>query len=137
MTSIYHFERAGAFRQYRFDYHTDLIDALKVGVAKRLRRWDPEEEAWVVSGEFEIFERILHRWGFQPCAECLTQFLRPPPPPPGAQRTDLDVLFLKPGAPPSLIDAAYRSLSKIYHPDLGGSNEKMKELNLAYERCKR
>ena len=34
---------------------------------------------------------------------------------------------------PSEIKVAYRNKSKIYHPDLGGSNELMIKINLAYE----
>jgi curved DNA-binding protein CbpA len=48
------------------------------------------------------------------------------------------VLFLLPGAPPEVIDAAYRALVKLNHPDLlpepqrAAGNEKMKLLNTAY-----
>lgn len=47
------------------------------------------------------------------------------------------VLHVLPTAPPEVIDAAYRALAKLYHPDrVGGSNEKMKELNMAYDKVK-
>ena len=41
-------------------------------------------------------------------------------------------LWLKPGAPREVIDAAYRALARLYHPDAGGSEEAMTRLNLAY-----
>ena len=44
-----------------------------------------------------------------------------------------EILFLTPQAPEELIKAAYKILSKSYHPDHGGTHEKMSELNLAYQ----
>ncbi len=41
-------------------------------------------------------------------------------------------LWLKPGAPREVIDAAYRTLARLYHPDAGGSEEAMTRLNRAY-----
>lgn len=50
---------------------------------------------------------------------------------------DLMKLFLIPGAPPEVITAVYRALAMLYHPDHnGGSEEKMKELNIAYSKLK-
>lgn len=47
---------------------------------------------------------------------------------------DWSVLFLRPGAPKELVDAAYRILSKKYHSDVGGNDEAQKQLNKAYDR---
>jgi hypothetical protein len=46
------------------------------------------------------------------------------------------VLYVSPDAPLIVIEAAYRGLSKTYHPDQGGSNEAMAELNRAYSEAK-
>jgi hypothetical protein len=44
-------------------------------------------------------------------------------------------LHLLPSAPPALIQAAYRTLARLLHPDAGGGDEAaMVALNLAYER---
>lgn len=46
-------------------------------------------------------------------------------------------LFVTSDAPLEVIKASYRVLASIYHPDHGGSNEKMAKLNAAYEKvCK-
>ncbi len=39
----------------------------------------------------------------------------------------------KPDAPPEVIKAAYKALAKIHHPDLRGNNEKMLEINRAFD----
>jgi len=49
--------------------------------------------------------------------------------------THYSVLGVAPTAPQEVIQAAYRALSRIYHPDVPrtGNAEKMKKLNRAYE----
>lgn len=59
----------------------------------------------------------------------------PPPPPPGLvnRQIALTELFLLPNAPADVITAVFRVLAKKYHPDMGGSTEKMQRLNAAME----
>jgi DnaJ-class molecular chaperone len=48
---------------------------------------------------------------------------------------DWSELFLIPGAPRIVIDAAYKALSKQYHPDTGYVDERAQaRLNAAYDR---
>jgi DnaJ-class molecular chaperone len=47
-----------------------------------------------------------------------------------------DALHLKPTAPPELVQAAYKCLARIHHPDHGGDNESMRRLNAAYDRVR-
>lgn len=42
-------------------------------------------------------------------------------------------LYLLPGAPLSVIKAAYKALALEHHPDHGGSADKMKAINVAFE----
>jgi hypothetical protein len=42
-------------------------------------------------------------------------------------------LYLLNNAPVEVVKAAYLALSKIYHPDSGGNEEKMKEINSAFD----
>lgn len=51
-------------------------------------------------------------------------------------KNDWALLGLLPGQPRALIDAAYRTMAKIHHPDSGGSNQRMAEINATYERLK-
>jgi hypothetical protein len=52
--------------------------------------------------------------------------------------TDHAVLFVTSDAPKQVIEAAYKALARLYHPDVpGGDNAKMERLNVAYERIKK
>jgi hypothetical protein len=66
----------------------------------------------------------------------------PPPPPPPRSRQEqsrspnlYDVLEVSPAASPETITAAWRSLSRRFHPDnqLTGNSERMKAINAAFE----
>lgn len=52
------------------------------------------------------------------------------------QRDPWEVLGLRPGASAELIDNTYRFLARGLHPDAGGSDEAMAELNDARDRAK-
>src|SRR5438309_468189 len=52
-----------------------------------------------------------------------------------AEHTLYEVLQVNPLAAPEVIRASYRSLARLYHPDLNGAPEadlRMRELNAAY-----
>lgn len=62
----------------------------------------------------------------------------------GTQRKDdpekqdgrFTVLHLLPSAPPEVVDAAYRAMAKIFHPDAGGATNDMQRINAAYDAIK-
>jgi hypothetical protein len=49
-------------------------------------------------------------------------------------KTAHDVLYVTKYAPMEVIKASYRALSLLYHPDYGGDDGKMKELNNAMDK---
>lgn len=51
--------------------------------------------------------------------------------PKSMSRDPYEVLGVRPDAPLEIAEAAYRQLAKSAHPDAGGSDERMKELNEA------
>ena len=53
---------------------------------------------------------------------------------PQAERDPWEVLGLRPGASRDEVEGMYRIKAKSAHPDTGGSNEAMAELNNARER---
>lgn len=63
--------------------------------------------------------------------EALLQLPAPP-----TVRDPFEVLGVRPDAPAEVIEASYRALSKQRHPDHGGSDVAMRELNDAYERVR-
>jgi hypothetical protein len=46
------------------------------------------------------------------------------------------VMHLLPTAPSAIVDAVYRALAKIHHPDVGGDEETFKTIVEAYDRIK-
>ena len=46
------------------------------------------------------------------------------------------VLHLLPTAPMEVVEAAFRQLSKIYHPDAGGNEQLMQKITRAYQSIK-
>ena len=52
------------------------------------------------------------------------------------QRNPWEVLGLREGASAGVIEATYKALAKERHPDRGGSDAAMRELNEAYEQIK-
>ena len=122
---------------FRFPYSADLIEALKAEVPARHRSYDPTSKAWAVT-EPNLAEQALAlaAWFF-PDVVVLDgpQATRDPRP---LRRGDpaFQDLHLLPSAPPELIAAAYRTLSRLHHPDLGGSNAAMQRLNAALDALK-
>lgn len=53
------------------------------------------------------------------------------------QATDYATLHLQPTAPPQLVAAAFKTLSKIHHPDQGGNEDEFKKITAAYERLQK
>lgn len=52
----------------------------------------------------------------------------------GVRKTPHAVLYVTEDAPAAVVQAAYRALARIHHPDVGGDAEAMKTINAAYER---
>lgn len=57
-------------------------------------------------------------------------------PAPARERDPYEVLGVRPDAPLEVIESSYRALAKVRHPDAGGSEEAMRELNAAFEKVK-
>lgn len=69
---------------------------------------------------------------------------QPKPPPQRETLTCFGAMYLRDNAPNEVVDAAYRALAKMRHPDLARDDvdrrertEAMKRLNTAYEACKK
>ena len=55
---------------------------------------------------------------------------------PPRERDPYEVLGVRRDSPREVLEASYKALAKSRHPDAGGSDEAMAELNAAYERIK-
>lgn len=97
-------------------------------------RWDrPQDNMRAIQKTIEAM-RGIERWGASDMLErAFSAFEALPAPGTPAKRSWREVLGFPPGSSPDRegIEIAYRSKAKKAHPDAGGSNDAMAELNAA------
>ena len=116
--------------------------AISGGVHNRFRRWDRDKGIWLVHWQWVKwlvdyartmhmdmdYTDLPHQWqltaagAFVPGRVTLPEDVKSP----------FEILYLTTEAPPEVVKAAYRALSKIHHPDMGGDAEKWREIDDAY-----
>jgi hypothetical protein len=140
-------------------YNPDFVSELKALVPSWRRSYDPVTKAWTVRGETygedtqelveETFGEIEYCDDQAAVNEAVETALRthrcPKPEAASPHGTDECLrrvchlhqehasLFVLPGAPWSVIQAAYRAIALLVHPDKGGKHERMVEVNRAYQ----
>lgn len=116
--------REGQHYVCRFGYDADVIAELKRTIPGRHRRWDSGRKAWLIDvWSWPLAERVFQEFGM------LEGVFTPDV----AWRT----LYLLPDAPALVVDAAFKALAKVHHPDHEGGDEKrMRDINLAYEKLR-
>ena len=123
----------------RIPYNAELIADLKVVIPSHARRWNPASKVWEIGRSWEEDLRdLLHQYNIDVRGEGET------PPPRSAPAGDdaWAVLWLRPDAPLAVVDAVYRCLCKLHHPDLKAEGEKtiatvqMARINRAVEKIR-
>ena len=96
-------------------------------------RWEKvEDNMRAIEKTIEAI-RGIERWGASEMMERAFQAFEALPPP----RSCWDILGLTPGASEDAINSAYRTKAKGAHPDAGGSQAAMSELNRARDEALR
>ena len=121
------YTRAGEV-DLRFPYNARLVELLKSEIPARARAYDPDDKTWTVIAAYATRAVNLLLDHF-PDARIERPGTRAEPAPPLTPARPFAVLHLLPSAPPELIDAAYRTLARLHHPDVGGDPEAMRALN--------
>ena len=119
-----------------FPYNARLVDVLKREIPAYARTYDPDDKTWTVTAAYatRAVELLLHCF---PDARIERPGTRLGPAPQHSLARPFAVLHLLPSAPPELIDAAYRTLARLWHPDVaGGDPETMRALNEARDALK-
>jgi hypothetical protein len=116
-----------------FPYSAALVDELKAGIPYRYRTYDPTGKEWTVQAEFADFATALLLEHF-PDADipAHARWRQTRPERRGAGADHFRVLHLRETAPVELIEASYRVLARLHHPDRGGTTEAMQQINGAY-----
>jgi DnaJ domain len=123
-------------------YSAEFIEALKAAVPWRYRSFDGEAKHWIVRQPYvdvaldvagQYYEMTQYfttqdaspSTPLHPVEECLRRVQ-------AMWREHAD-LYVLPHAPWTVIQAAYRALALLVHPDRGGSHQRMVEVNRAYQ----
>jgi len=121
--------------QAKTPYVKAFVTAMKDKIPKDYRYWDNDDKVWVVNYSYEVellalcsayFDDVV-QYGQKRYSNTTVATTSPP---------EYETLFLLPTAPKEVVLAAYRVLSKLYHPDvskLPDANEKMKKVNIAFD----
>ncbi len=101
----------------RFPYCVGLIADLKASIPAASRTYDPDTKTWSVSsGWAPVACRLMAR--HFPDVATSSRFEPPSrPAPPRALDAAYQALYVRPEAPACVVEAAYRALSRLYHPD--------------------
>jgi hypothetical protein len=145
-------------------YVREFVDDLKLRIPYHARGFDPEAKHWLIDGNYEeelvdVMSEYFDVMTVVSEAEAIrreraarakaTAEARPEPPPPHpvgecdrrvrALYREEATLYLLPGAPFPVIQAAYRALARMLHPDLAGveKHDDMVRLNRAFEALER
>ena len=119
----------------KFPYNEWVISGLKYEIPGNQRQWDPQAKVWYVDIVWAVRAIGILQENFDDVEVIHDRGTTPPPP---IRKTDpsFAALHLLPSAPPELIDAAYRCLSWLNHPDVGGSTSAMQKINAAHDLLK-
>ncbi|MFZ6655871.1 J domain-containing protein [Undibacterium sp. TJN19] len=118
--AVYWETRAGARRVMAIDQYTSVANNLAA-----------------IAATLEAMRAIERHGGAQILDRAFTGFTALPAP--STKRTWRDVFQFAPGAAidPVTLKNQFRSLARQCHPDMGGTDQSMAELNVAYEEAKK
>lgn len=98
----------------RVPYHRDFVQELKATIPPAERRWSKVTRQWTIGAEWEgeVVE-LLTVYGFDVRRQGDSERAAP------LSRGDdaWAALWLRPGAPREVVEAAYRALAPKWHPD--------------------
>jgi hypothetical protein len=119
-----------------FPYSAPMVDDLKAAIPYRFRDWDPAHKVWTIEPAYaDLAIQILLQ--YFPAAETPRRSRSQAR---GQGRSagngHFRVLHLRETAPIELIEASYRDLARLHHPDAGGTHEAMQAINTAYVQLK-
>jgi hypothetical protein len=110
-----------------FDFNQAMVDGIKERVPSRARKWSPEDRKWYFKDD------VIDIVAFLAVAHC-GRYVHVESLEEDAPVEAYAALHLLPSAPGDLVKAAYRIMSKLHHPDTGGTTREMQRVNEAYRR---
>lgn len=120
----------------RSPYDEGFVADLKDVVPWQYRQWDGALKLWIVQAPYakDAIDCVRYWYAVVRIIEEEPTTTGPSQSPPNGD--PFRTLHLLPSAPPQLIHAAYKTLARINHPDLGGDVTTMQRINAAYDKIK-
>ncbi len=115
---------------FRVPFRRAWVDTVKRGVPSDHREWDPDLREWTVWPPYAETVLAFTRETFGYVREVNADTPR------SGGGDHFALLHLLPTAPLAVIEASYRALPRLHHPDAGGNAEHMKRLNAARDALK-
>lgn len=119
-----------------FEFCFSAVDELKARIPYHAREWHPDRKVWTIaSGPFIGVAISIMQDIFGANSMYIQDDRAGRRPANGAPTLDTAyrTLHLQPTAPPHLIQAAYKTLSLMHHPDRGGDTAAMQSINSAMD----
>ncbi|MCC6943518.1 MAG: J domain-containing protein [Thermomicrobiales bacterium] len=115
--------------ELQFPFDGAFVEMLKREIPAACRSWDPVRRVWTISADDQYWaslavDLLVSRF---PRARVAREANRET-----GGNDPYRSLHLLPTAPPELVKSAYRTLSKLNHPDHGGDTAAMQAINAAY-----
>ena len=125
----------GSAADVTFPFDAFVVAELKRVVPAWLRSYDPDLKTWMVDGRYV---HLVYHVLAQVFGDVDVEGSRAGTADRGGDPREaaLIVLHLRPTAPPELVDAAYKCLARLHHPDRGGSTLTMQAINAAAEQIR-
>ncbi len=119
-----------------FPYSALLVADLKAHIPFRFRTYDGVTKTWTVSDAYATLavDLLLEHY---PDAETPRRSRAQPRSRAGSGGNDFEILHLLPTAPREVVDASFRALAKLHHPDKGGDPAVMRRLAEAHDALRR
>jgi len=103
-------------------YQKEFVEEFKIKVPYPHRKWDPDKKVWLVAETMlEATVELMKKYFDDISTNLLTE---------ETGNNLWESVFT--AIPNDYIDVVYRALCQAVHPDHGGTDEQMKQLNMAY-----
>jgi hypothetical protein len=125
-----HIQAYGDWVRISCSYHPTFVEYLKTLVPSGDRKWDPTNRTWDVRKTFlDVLRKLLDDVGFSVTLDLNERTASRPP----QESTDWVKEVFK-VCPPQHYAKLYRGLASSFHPDVGGSTDLMKRINIEYQK---
>lgn len=140
MTVFIRYQEDGSITM-RSPYSESFVEDFKRSIPWRSRKWHGEEKHWWVDSRFARDAEVLCKDWFEDVTVILyrredEQRAAPPNSAPPRSYGPWETLGLLPDRHPLVVEAVYKALMKVHHPDLGGDTATAQAINDAYRKLK-